>query len=187
MVFAVASLAFQTFLEQALGVTGGVAAFFTFFAVLYGFMAIWDFAAAAGLFLRQPWGWWITMVGLLYAAVDRLAELAITYVILPAEDGPGLRLGQYGAIVFGSLTLAYKLNSDKALKMFNVQGNEVVRRIVVFGLAVTLALGVNAGRYVVSKQAEEAAAEMEKAAAEAASSEEEAGSETTESAPGPSE
>lgn len=96
------------------------------------------------------------MVGLFFAVVDRIAELAISLFLIKPEGGvAGGRTGGYGLTIAGCVWLAYVLSSDKAAKLFNVNMNAAARRSIVFLLGLVLALGVNAGKYVLMKQADD--------------------------------
>ncbi len=149
-----------------LGVNGaaGLGGLIILYAVVSFASGIWNVANGVGLLKRQTWGWWSTMIGFSYAIIDRLADTAMKIFLIKSAEpqSVGFFVG-VGVFVALCLVIAVSLSSVDGLRAFNVSTNAAVRRAIVLGVGLVIALGFNAGKYVLQKSAESAAQTMEQA------------------------
>ncbi len=108
-----------------------------FAAILFGF-GLFDLLTGIGLIKRTFWGWWLCVIGLSWAAVDRAAGIAIRFMF--TQDWTTEISKTIGAAIF-LLTSFYFLSfmcQKKTMKMFKVNVHPAIAWSValIFGLVV---------------------------------------------------
>lgn len=91
---AIALLALGSLLAQAAEMDPLIRAGSVYVAIVLVYAAF-DLAAGIGLLLRKPWGWWLSVIGLSWAALERVCA-AVAVTLLAEEKAKAI-----GAIVGG--------------------------------------------------------------------------------------
>jgi hypothetical protein len=101
---------------------------------------VFDVAVGIGLITRKSWGWWITIIGLAWAAADR-AVSAVTSILMLEEEELPRKIGTgIGALIFCiiCLSLLNFMTQPEAQKKFKVNVRPALAWGVGMGLAILL-------------------------------------------------
>jgi hypothetical protein len=133
------------------------------FAIIFVVYALFDLAVAIGLIVRKPWGWWMCVVGLAWAIVERVT--AVGTMIAVSEEISRSIGAVIGGFIFCTICISlinFMMQPDTK-KKFGLE----VRSGMAWGIAIATALvlgGIAFGiGFVAGSQLDEAATVIEAA------------------------